>query len=173
MVGWLVLSSIAAAIGYGMVMSIPMRWAFGGWFVLIAVFAVFHRRWLRRLKEERKEESICSFARALPAKEHDTWVMRAVYEEMSRVTGGPLRPYDDIKKFWRVNPEDLDDVAFTIAHRAGRSMDDTKKNPMFDRVVTIADMITFFEHQPKRPNQSPEPTAPSGRASLERSAGEA
>jgi hypothetical protein len=163
--GWLVLSGIATAIAYGMLANLPLRWGFGGWFVLIAVFTLFHRRWLRRVKEERKEESICSFARALPAKEHDTWVVRAVYEEMSRVVGGPLRPSDDIKRFWRVDPDDLDDVAFAIARRAGRSMDDTKKNPMFDRVFTIADMIVFFEHQPKLRNQAPEPTAPSGRGS--------
>jgi hypothetical protein len=128
---------------------------------LSVVLSLLHRRWLKRINEERKEESICSFARALPAKDHDTWVVRAAYEELSRVLNAPLRPSDDIRRFWRMDPDDLDDVAFRIAHRARRSMDDTKKNPMFDRVVTVEDMILFFEYQPKEPNQPPEPTAPS------------
>src|SRR5437763_16446316 len=36
------------------------------------------KRYWSRLEVERKEESICAFAQALPAREHDIWVVRAV-----------------------------------------------------------------------------------------------
>ncbi len=73
----------------------------------------------------------------------------------------PLRPTDDVSKFWRIDPEDLDDIAYRVAHRARRSMDTTKKNPWYDRVFTIEDMILFFEHQPKLPNEAPGTMSPS------------
>jgi hypothetical protein len=37
-------------------------------------------------------------------------------------------------------------------------MDGTKQNPLFDRVVTVEDIILFFEHQPKLPDQPSQPS---------------
>jgi hypothetical protein len=52
-----------------------------------------------------------------------------------------------------MHPDDRDDLAFEIARRAGRSMEDTQKNPLFDRVKTVADMVAFFENQKREANQ--------------------
>ncbi|MBI5767979.1 MAG: hypothetical protein HZA93_09290 [Verrucomicrobia bacterium] len=115
---------------------------------------MLHRRRLKHIREERIEESICSFARLLPARAHDTWVVRAVYEELFDFVRAPIRPSDTVERFWGIDGDDLDDMAFRIAERAGRSMDGADKNPFFGRVVTVADMVQFFEHQPKLPLSS-------------------
>ena len=157
-VGWIISFALLTGMAWRMVTSVPTRWAIGLVTSLFVVMTILDRYRLKRIKHERKEESICSFARQLPAKHHDTWIVRAVYEELSRELGAPLRPTDDVTRFWHIDPDELDEIAFRIAHRAGRSMDDTKNNPMFDRVVTIQDMIFFFEHQPRLPNKTSLPT---------------
>ena len=151
---WLVVALMFAGLAWGAFASAPLRWALVASFTLLAVLSLLHRRWLRRIKEERMEESICTFSRALPAKAHDTWVVRAAYEEISRQTGAPIRPSDEVAKYWGIDGDDLDDAVLRIARRAGRSMEDVQKNPLRGRVVTVADMIVFIEHQPKEPIQS-------------------
>ena len=152
-VHWLALAAIAAANLWLLYANPALSWALAGLAVVLAVGVYFGRRQFKRLGEERKEESICSFSRALPAREHDTWVVRAVYEEVSRLVRVPIRPSDDLEKDLGMHPDDRDDLAFEIARRAGRSMEDTQKNPLFDRVKTVADMVAFFENQRREANQ--------------------
>jgi len=153
----MVVAGLVGGLAWGAFASPPLRWALVGTIALMTVLSVLHGRWLKRIKEERKEESICTFSRALPAKAHDTWVVRAVYEEISQQAGAPIRPSDNVAKFWGIDGDDMDDAVLRIAHRAGRSMADAQKNPLLGSVVTVADMISFIEHQPKEPIQMPEP----------------
>jgi hypothetical protein len=126
-----------------------MRWVVAAMTTFGAVATILSHQHFAHFKEKRKEESICTFARSLPAKAHDTWVVRAVFEELSRIIRVPIRPADELMKDLKIDLDDLEDAFFEIARRAGRSMDNTEKNPMFDKVVTVADLISFFEHQPK------------------------
>ncbi|MFI5337399.1 MAG: hypothetical protein ACHQ5A_11480 [Opitutales bacterium] len=161
-VTWVFLAGLIGCLVWGGVVSLPLRWSLGGTFALMAVLTVIHRMRLKRIREARLEESICTFARALPAKAHDTWIVRAIYEEIFQEVGVPIRPADKIEKFWGIVGDDLDDVICRIAHRAGRSMDDTQKNPFYGKVVSVADMVAFIEHQPKLPNASPQQIPPTG-----------
>ena len=164
---WLFLAAFAASLAWLIYSNVGARWAAGALAVYGTVATLLGRRHFARLKAERNEGSIGAFAHALPARDHDTWVVRAVFEELSALGRVPVRPDDDLKKDLKIDPEDLDDAIVEIARRAGRSMDDAKKNPMADRVVTVADLILFFEHQPKWANQQPpERTAPSSRGSV-------
>lgn len=150
---WVFVTALLTGLAWGALVSAPLRWILIGMVALLGVLSVFHRRRLKRIKEERKEESIGTFSRALPAKAHDTWVVRAVYEEISSQAGAPIRPSDKVEKFWGIADEDLDDAMLSAARRAGRSMDDVQKNPWRGRVVTVSDMISFIEHQPKEANR--------------------
>jgi hypothetical protein len=114
---------------------------------------VLKERWQRRLAMTRQSETICEFARSFDRRT-DTWIIRAVYEELARflaVEGRPLpvRRKDRCEKDLRIDPEDLDDLGLDIAYRARRSMDHSDKNPLYGKVKTVADVVTFFEHQPK------------------------
>ena len=164
---WFFMAAFAAAVAWLIYSNAGARWAAGALAGYGTVATLLSRRHFARLKAERNEASIGVFARALPARAHDTWVVRAVFEELSALVRVSVRPDDDLKKDLKIDPEDLDDAAIEIARRAGRSMDDAKKNPMADRVVTVADLILFFEHQPKLANQQPaECTVPNRRDSL-------
>ena len=56
-----------------------------------------------------------------------------------------------------IDPEDLADVARDAAFRALRSMDDCDKNPLYGKVQTVGDLVTFLEYQPRivKPGATP------------------
>jgi hypothetical protein len=110
-------------------------------------------RFRRHLALSRANESICDFARTFDRKRLDPWIIRAVYEELSRflsVDGKPtaIRAKDRCEKDLRIDPDDLADLAQDIALRAGLSMDSTKQNPYFGKIHTVGDLVAFLEHQP-------------------------
>ena len=92
---------------------------------------------------------------ALPVRELDTLVVRAVFEEVrNHITadGGipvPLRPSDRLADDLRIDPDDLDDLAHQIAQRSGRKRGESTANPYYDKVATVEDLIRFFCAQPK------------------------
>ena len=49
-----------------------------------------------------------------------------------------------------LDPDDVDlSLAPDIAQRAGRSLDDTSRNPYFAKVHTVKDLVLFFNAQPR------------------------
>lgn len=134
---------------------------------LVWIEMVRDTRRLRRLAASRQEESICQFARSFE-RHTDTWLIRAVYEELSHylsVDGRPVpvRRHDRCKKDLGIDPDDLDDIPSDAAFRAGRSMDDCDKNPMYGKVQTVGDLVAFLAYQPRLVEASPAPPVQSGR----------
>ncbi len=155
-VGWLVQVVIGVAI-VALIWSAPKVLYF---LSIIAVgFFIESRRQARRLQrmaEARAGESICDFARSFSCSETDTWVIRAVYEQLqaylrSDAANFPLRRDDNLVKQLGIDPEDLAyDLADEIAARSGRSLEDTERNPFWKKVETVGDLVRFFEHQPRK-----------------------
>lgn len=114
-----------------------------------------HRRQMRAWASERSGESICTFVRGFDVRSTDAWVLRAVYEELSRylrLDGRPfpIHPGDRWEEDLAIDAEDLtEDLLPDIAHRAGRCLRDTGTNPYYDRVKTVRDLVGFLEHQPR------------------------
>jgi len=110
---------------------------------------------LRAIAQSRPGESICTYSRALPIRELDAWLVRAVFEQLQPYlpngqSSFPIRPADRLVEDLRVDSDDLDDVlAPEIAQRTGRSLADCTKNPYYGKVVTVEDLIRFFCAQPK------------------------
>lgn len=102
--------------------------------------------------EERCEESICDFAREFDCRHVDTWIIRAVYEELLSyldLPGLSLRADDDLHETLQLDGDDLDmDLVSQIAQRTGRSLEKTENNPYYDKVRTVRDLVLFFNHQP-------------------------
>jgi hypothetical protein len=120
--------------------------------IFIWVGTVLHARRMRSVAADRTEESICTFVRSFDYRQIDSWILRAVYEELSRysVLDGrplPIRADDRWEEDLKIDPEDLEDLVMDIAQRARRSMDDTKHNPLYGRVKTVRDIVSFFQHQ--------------------------
>ncbi len=140
-----------------LVVAWPLVW--GSLVAAMAVAIILEKRRLRRLANSREGESICTFARSIGAKKLDTHVVRAVYEELGKIlcTSGskiPLRPTDQIYETSGLNldPDDLDELLVAIAFRSHRSLENTERNPYYDKVKTVSDLVQFVMAQPVVPN---------------------
>jgi len=109
------------------------------------------RERFRELSAARSGESICTFARSFERRKVDTWVIRAVYEELQEYVGRglPIRSQDRLQEDLRIDDDDLDmDLAVNIAKRTGRSLKAVSANPYFGRVHTVEELVLFFNSQP-------------------------
>jgi hypothetical protein len=121
----------------------------------VSLAARRRKRRLAALAAERTGESICEFARSFNSREVDTWVVRAVYEQLQSYLapmqpGFPVRGSDRLVKGLLEDPDDLDlSLVNEIAERTGRSLEQAESNPLFGKVYTVHDLVLFFNAQPK------------------------
>jgi hypothetical protein len=159
-VAWLFLAVLVAGLAYAAISS-PTAAAVV--FLLLCIAFFFARRAtkreednLRNLAAERDGESICEFARDFDTRVVDTWIVRAVYEQVQGQLkhvhpAFPVRASDRLKEDLHLDDDDLDmDIAMQVEQRTGRSLDETKSNPLFGKVKTVHDLVLFFHAQPKR-----------------------
>ena len=121
-------------------------------YIAVAIHMDIRKR--NRLREARAGHSICTFARALPMRELDPWVVRATYEELGRSLGSekdpfPVLPSDRLQKDYTMDEEDFEDILYDILQRAGRSLENIENNPMLQKVVTVEDLIRAIQWQAK------------------------
>ncbi len=130
---------------------------------IVAVVTMRNRRQTKRhlaeLARERTGESICEFSRAFDVRNTDTWVIRAVYEQIQQQLRWvqpdfPVHSTDRLVEDLRLDPDDIDlDVLSDVASRTGRSTRYTRSNPMYGRVKTVEDLVAFFCAQEQTPTQ--------------------
>ena len=119
----------------------------GGW--------IATRRDTRRklaLASARPGDPLCGFARSMDLRSVDPWVVRAAFEGLQpyfpeQARPFPILPADRLEGDFRIDPEDIEDIAENMAARAGYSLDHAERNPLFGRVETVGDLIRFFTHQ--------------------------
>ena len=125
--------------------------------VVLGLWSYWKVKWkAQALSHSRKGEGICEFARAANCRVNDPWIVRAVYEELSgavSVKGSvvPIRWDDQLEEDLGIDPEDLDmGIAPVVGERAGRSLTNIEKNPLYGKVRTAGDLVAFFNAQPFR-----------------------
>ncbi|WP_413663169.1 hypothetical protein ACG1BZ_18920 [Microbulbifer sp. CNSA002] len=109
-------------------------------------------RHFQRLCNNRKGLSICEFAREFDRKIVDTWIIRAVYEQLQAALPTkqlvPIQASDDFFKTLKLDEDDLDlDLIEEIAQRTGRTLEDYQSNPYLGKVTTVRNLVLFFNHQ--------------------------
>ena len=82
----------------------------------------------------------------------DTWVIRAVHDTLQRELESehpafPIRASDHLVATLS-DPDVLDlSIVPEVARLAGRSVDDAARNPHYERVRSVADLVMFFNEQ--------------------------
>lgn len=140
-------------------------WEFPYVLGLIPIIVIWERIETKRQKkkfdalaEERHELSICDFARSFDCKEIDTWVIRAVYEQIQeyipyKQSPMPIKAGDELSEFLEIDDEDLNlDIVEEIAQRTGRSLENMETNPYYGKVITVQNLVEFINAQPLAKN---------------------
>jgi hypothetical protein len=156
--GRLLLAALLAALAYLALQATPVQLAIAAsvctalW-LLAARSARRTGQDLQALATSRTGESICEFARSFDCRVVDTWVIRAVYEELQsevQLAWLPIRANDVLVKDLHIDPDDLDmSLAPAIAARTGRSLESAETNPYSGKVLTASDLVLFFNGQPR------------------------
>ena len=97
-IGWAVIIVLLSLLVALLIYSPEWRWGVGAIVALIGVLGIISRKQWQRLEIERESDSICRFARLLPARDHDTWIVRAVYEGLASDRGFGIRPSDRLEE---------------------------------------------------------------------------
>jgi len=125
--------------------------------LLIAVWSYFEKpkidSFYENLYLQREGLSICDFSKEFDCKQIDTWVIRAVYEQIQENIPFdkeiPIKGDDNLKDALGFDDDDLDlDLAGQISQRTGRTMEGCEYNPYYGKVNTVRDLVLFFNHQP-------------------------
>lgn len=120
-----------------------------------AVSRAREKKHFARLLQTRSEASICHFARSIDCRHVDTWVVRAVYDELQACLAHhrarfPLRVTDRLGADLQIDGDELDlSLVPDIAQRTGRDLSSTQANPFFGKVTTVGDLVKFFNAQPR------------------------
>jgi hypothetical protein len=152
--GRLILLALAAGFIALLYFSLAVRLIIVGLTLATVVWVPFDRRRLRRMASTRGGEDLCTFARSFPRGSVDPWVIRAVYQEFSPyyATGDiqvPIRAADRLAEDVRIDPEDVEEIAKSVAYRAGYSLADPRRNPFHGNLKTVGDFVRFLAHQPR------------------------
>jgi hypothetical protein len=103
----------------------------------------------RRLASERAGESICTFARSFNCRETDTWIIRAVFEELGEWVSFPPRADDSLENDLKIDDLFLVCIAEAVAQRTRRPLEGCEDNPFNEKVKSVRDLVSFFVHQEK------------------------
>jgi hypothetical protein len=148
--GWIIQTAIVLGFAY-------LCWAYPAWLVVSLVVAVLacaqailQRPRLRRIATERRSESISGFARSFNCRTTDTWIIRAVYEELTSYVQFPVRHDDRLEEDLRLDWEEIYEIATAIAQRTGRPLVNCEANPRYGNLTIARDLVDFFVHQPRR-----------------------
>ena len=152
----LFLTAMTGGAGYLVYRSSP--WVIGIGFALACAACFWtgvsnrrERRRLGTLAGAREGESLCHFARSFDKRRVDTWIVRAVHEELQLLlrpfAGFPVRASDSLSGDLGLDGDDVEDLIADVARRAGRSLAQAERNPFYGQVRTVSDVVLFVNAQ--------------------------
>jgi hypothetical protein len=157
--GWMLLAVLGLGVAY--FATVKPKSFFAGIAVLAVLFVLAHlqgkreNRKLLALAGAREGQTICEFARDFDARAVDTWIIRAIYEQLQGQLKHihptfPVRAEDRLKEDLFVDEDDLDMcLVHEVEARTGRSLAGSVNNRYFGRVKTVRDLVLFFQSQPR------------------------
>ncbi|MEO0367668.1 MAG: hypothetical protein AAF197_02665 [Pseudomonadota bacterium] len=154
-IGWLFLVALVGLLLW-LIWSYPYLSVLVPVFILVDVWEKKKRnKHFNELLEGRENDSICTFSRQFEFREIDTWVIRAVYEQLQSYLNNendsfPIKATDDVFKDLMIDDEDFEyDLVEEIAQRTGRTLENVESNPYYGKANVVENLVFFFNEQPK------------------------
>jgi hypothetical protein len=126
---------------------------------LVAVgplYMVFDYYRMRKIARERGGPNICAYARSFDYRNTDTKIMREVWNEVQYYLGEydgkpfPISSDDLFAEIYNLDPDDLDDIYWAVADRMGIETENPERNPYFNQVTSVRNLVLFLQNQPKK-----------------------
>lgn len=153
--GWLVVAAFIGFCVWGIYLVCSSWYGPGIVFLVLCLICwqgtILRNQRFARLVAARNSESICDFARSFDCSKTDTVLIRAVYETVQEKMGPPLvylRAGDRLLDDLELDDEDLDEIFIDAAKLCNLSIVSTESNPLYDKVITVRDVVEFLRHQP-------------------------
>lgn len=148
-----------------MLLSIWTALPLGLFVIALAVSSALSGRKFKQIRASRREDNICAFARSVPIRELDTWVVRATYEELASWVGTEKEPFpvhasDRLDEDLEIDDDDPCDVIIAICKRCGLTLDSIDENPFLSKMKTVEDLIKAVMWQKRK--ERVEPVSPEG-----------
>lgn len=120
-------------------------------FLILVVYTFFHTKKQQRkffkLANERKDNNIGTFTKSFDYRNIDTWIIRAVYEQLQEDLPFPILANDHLFNDLEMDEEYIMDIMNEIAQRTGITLDNIEKNSYYQKLNTVSDLVYFFQNQ--------------------------
>ncbi len=118
---------------------------------LVWALSLFERHEHKKMAACRLEVNIRALTDSLESRRVDGRLIRAVYEELQKRCKGerrlyPIRASDRVQEDLGIGWDVLCDVACEIAARTGYDSAGRERNPLFNGLKTVEDLVLFFTH---------------------------
>ncbi len=123
--------------------------------ILILVLMIYDHRRMKKIAFDRGEADICKYARSFDYRKIDTKIMREVWSEvqacLAKYDGKPfpVKSSDLFKETYHLDADDLDDAYLAVANRLGINTENPEKNPYWNNVTSVKNLVLFLHNQPK------------------------
>jgi len=110
---------------------------------------------MRKIARSRGNPNICKYTRSFDFRKTDTKIMREIFnlvQEWTEKYDGisfPVQAEDSFEKLYQMDDEDLEDILLEATKKLGISIENTEKNPYFNKVETVKDLVLFLNFQAK------------------------
>ncbi|MBU2707195.1 hypothetical protein KCM76_14455 [Zooshikella marina] len=126
-----------------------------GVLILVAIYIFIDHCRMKKISHERGEPNICEYARSFDFRNVDTKIIREVWSEIQLSLGNyngrpfPVKADDTFDSIYKMDPDDLDDIYWSVADRLGIDTENPEGNPYFNQIRSVRDLVMFLNHQPR------------------------
>ena len=119
---------------------------------VVWALSLFERQERKKMAVYRLEVNIHALAGSLESRRVDIRLIRAIYEELQKRCKGergisPIRASDRTEEDLNIGRDELWEVARHVAVRMGYDSTDMKRNPLFDGMETVEDLVLYLAHR--------------------------
>lgn len=123
--------------------------------LVIVIWMIIDHHRMKRIAIERGNPNICEYARSFDFRDVDTEIMREVWNEVQLNLGNydgkpfPVKAEDLFEETYNMHLDDIDDIYWSVADKLGIDTELPEKNPYFNQVTSVKNLVLFLHNQPR------------------------
>ncbi|QKX16500.1 hypothetical protein [Microbulbifer sp. YPW1] len=126
--------------------------------LVIVIWALIDHIRMKKIATKRGDPNICEYARSFDYRSVDTKIIREVWNEVQLNLGKfngkpfPVKAEDMFEETYKMHPDDLDEIYWSVADRLCIDTGQPESNPYFNQITSVKDLVLFLHNQPRVSN---------------------